>query len=79
MLGGTHDYNPQVIDRRLNVTETGGGSGYAYFRYTYAWNSLLERSIPVTLTTADGSLVFGNPDAYAPDIDRITIAPATVG
>jgi hypothetical protein len=33
----------------------------------------------VRLTTADGSLVFGNPAAYAPDIDKITIAPVTVG
>ncbi|EEP74967.1 hypothetical protein MCAG_05294 [Micromonospora sp. ATCC 39149] len=78
-LGGNHDYNPQVIDRRLNVTETGGGSAHAYFRYTYAWNSFLERTIPVRLSTADGPLVFGNPDAYAPDIDKISIAPVTLG
>ena len=80
-LGGSHPYNPQVIDRRLDVTETGGGAGtaHAYFRYTYAWNSFLERTIPVRLTTADGPLVFGNPDAYAPDIDKIIIAPATLG
>ena len=80
-LGGAHAYNPQVIDRRLEVTETGGqgGTAYGYFRYTYAWNSFLERTIPVTLTTADGPLVFGNPTAYAPDIDKITIAPAVVG
>jgi len=78
-LGGAHDYNPQVIDRRLEVTETGGGTAHAYFRYTYAWNSFLERTIPVRLTTDDGALVFGNPNAYAPDIDKITIAPATLG
>ena len=78
-LVGAHPYNPQVIDRRLEVTETGGASGYGYFRYTYAWNSFLERTIPITLTTAGGSLVFGNPNAYAPDIDKLTIAPAVVG
>ena len=78
-LAGAHPYNPQVVDRRLEVTETGGGSAYGYFRYTYAWNSFLERTIPITLTTAGGSLVFGNPTAYAPDIDKITIAPAVVG
>ena len=62
-LSGSHAYNPQVIDRRLEVTETGGAAGTAhgYFRYTYAWNSFLERTIPVRLTTAGGSLVFGNP------------------
>jgi hypothetical protein len=78
-LRGDHAYNPQVIDRRLDVTETGGGRAHGSFRYTYAWNSFLERTIQVTLTTAGGSLVFGNPDAYAPDIDRITIAPTTLG
>ena len=74
-----HPYNPQVVDRRLEVTETGGGSAHGYFRYTYAWNSFLERTIPITLTTAGGALVFGNPTAYAPDIDKITIAPAVLG
>jgi hypothetical protein len=78
-LGGRHDYNPQVVDRRLEVTETGGGSAYAYFRYTYAWNSFLERTIPITLTTSDAPLVFGNPEAYAPDIDKLVIAPAVLG
>jgi hypothetical protein len=80
-LSGAHAYNPQVVDRRLDVTETGGttSAGHAYFRYTYAWNSFLERTIPVTLSTSGGSLVFGNASAYAPDIDKITIAPVTVG
>lgn len=78
-LGGHHDYNPQVIDRRLEITETGGASAYGYFRYTYAWNSFLEKTVPITLTTSGGSLIFGNPQAYAPDVDRITIAPAVLG
>jgi hypothetical protein len=80
-LGGQHAYNPQVVDRRLEVKESGGAStaGHAYFRYTYAWNSFLERTIPVKLDTSGGSLVFGNASAFAPDIDRINIAPVTVG
>lgn len=80
-LSGAHDYNPQVVDRRLDVSETGStaSAGHAYFRYTYAWNSFLERTIPVTLRTSTGSLVFGNPTAFAPDIDKLTIAPVTVG
>ena len=78
-LSGRHDYNPQVVDRRLEVTEAGGGSAYAYFRYTYAWDSFLERTIPITLTTASAPLVFGNPGAYAPDIDKLVIAPLVAG
>lgn len=78
-LGGAHAYNPQVVDRRLEVNEAGGGAGHGYFRYTYTWDSFLERTIPVTLSTAGGALIFGNPTAYAPDIDKLTIAPVVVG
>ncbi len=61
------------------MTETGGTTSHAYFRYTYAWDSFLERTIAVQLKTAGGSLVFGNAAAYAPDVDRITIAPVVLG
>lgn len=80
-LSGRHDYNPQVVDRRLVVTEEGSPetSAEKYFRYTYSWDSFWERTIPITLTTADGALTFGNPTAYAPDVDKITIAPVLLG
>ncbi|HZW40723.1 MAG TPA: hypothetical protein VFE99_00355 [Agromyces sp.] len=80
-LSGRHDYNPQVVDRRLVVTEEGSPetSAAKYFRYTYSWDSFWERTIPITLTTADGALTFGNPTAYAPDVDKITIAPVLLG
>lgn len=79
-LSGRHDYNPQVVDRRLQVNESGSSaSAEAYFRYTYSWNSFWERTIPVELTTADGALVFGNASAYAPNLDYLVIAPVIVG
>ncbi|NQX35757.1 cell wall-binding repeat-containing protein [Herbiconiux sp. VKM Ac-2851] len=78
---GRHDYNPQVVDRRLTVTEAGSDepAAEAYFRYTYSWNSFWNRTIPVTLSTTDGTLSFGNAEAWAPNVDRVTIAPALVG
>jgi hypothetical protein len=78
---GAHAYNPQVVDRKLEVTETGGSgiAGSAYFRYTYSWNSFWERTIPVTLTTTSGSLKLGNPSAWAPNIDKVTVAPVVIG
>ncbi|WP_200938860.1 CBM35 domain-containing protein [Modestobacter sp. Leaf380] len=76
---GQHAYNPQVIDRRLQVTEAGTAVGEAYFRYTYAWNSFQNRTIPVTLTTSDAPLVFGNAGAFAPDVNAVTIAPTVLG
>jgi hypothetical protein len=79
-VGSPHPYNPQVVDRRLEVREVGGGTaGAAYFRYTHTWNSYSERTIPVTLTTSGGALRLLNPTAWAPNLDRVTIAPAVVG
>ncbi|BAJ74313.1 hypothetical protein MTES_1349 [Microbacterium testaceum StLB037] len=79
-VSGRHDYNPQVVDRRLQVSESGKGLvGEGYFRYTYSWNSFWEKTIPVTLTTSGGALVLGNDGPYAPDVDYVVIAPVRVG
>lgn len=79
-VSGRHDYNPQVVDRRLQVTEAGVGRvGEGYFRYTYAWNSFWERTIPVTLSTTNGAIVLGNDGPWAPDVDYVVIAPVRVG
>lgn len=76
---GQHDYNPQVVDRLLEVSEGGEQVGHAYFRYTYSWNSFSQRTIPVTLSTADQPLILGNASAWAPNIDRVVIAPRVIG
>lgn len=80
-LSGAHDYNPQVVDRRIDVSEkdVAGSAGHAYFRYTYSWSSFWERTIPVTLSTATAPIVLGNTTAFAPNIDRVTIAPVALG
>ncbi|MFD6135736.1 hypothetical protein, partial [Isoptericola sp. NPDC060257] len=78
-LSGKHDYNPQVVDRELQVTEGDAVAGATHFRYTFSWDSFWERTVPVTLATADRPLRFGNPDAFAPNIDAITIAPLVAG
>jgi hypothetical protein len=76
---GRHDYNPQVVDRRLEVQEGGEAVGHAYFRYTYSWDSFSQRTIPVTLSTADQPLRLGNASAWAPNLDRVVIAPRLIG
>ncbi|MFE5339945.1 hypothetical protein ACFQ80_06970 [Isoptericola sp. NPDC056578] len=78
-LSGKHDYNPQVVDRELQVSEGGAVAGATHFRYTFSWDSFWERTVPVALATADQPLRFGNPDAFAPNIDAITIAPLVTG
>lgn len=79
-LNGAHAYNPQVVDRRIDVREGVGGAivGSGYFRYTYSWDSVQQRTISVNLASS-AALVFGNASAWAPDIDRIVIAPVLVG
>lgn len=79
-LRGAHDYNPQVVDRKLEVVEADNGvAGSAYFRYTYSWDSFWERTIPVTFATADAPLRFGHSGHFAPNVDKITIAPVVIG
>ncbi|MCH7230582.1 hypothetical protein L0U85_06900 [Glycomyces sp. L485] len=78
-LSGSHDYNPQVVDRLLEIQEGSTQVGRAYFRYTYSWESFWQRSVPLTLSTANEPLRLGNPNSWAPDIDRIVIAPRLLG
>jgi hypothetical protein len=53
--------------------------GSAYFRYTHTWNSYWDHTVQVTLSTSDAALRLYNPDAWAPNLDKITIAPIVVG
>jgi hypothetical protein len=73
------NYNPQVVSRFLDVTEAGGGTTRAAFRHNYSWNSFWDKSIPLTLTTASGSLTLGNATAYAPNIDTVALAKFVAG
>ncbi|WP_228479320.1 OmpL47-type beta-barrel domain-containing protein [Microbacterium atlanticum] len=76
---GNHAYNPQVVDRRLDVLEGATQVGSGHFRYTYSWNSFWQRTIPVALTTADQPLKLANGSAYGPNVDRIVISPRVLG
>jgi len=80
-LGSEHPYNPQVVDRRLDVGEAGvdGVAGSAYFRYTHTWDSYWDHTVQVRLSTRGGALRLYNADGWAPNIDRIAVAPVVVG
>jgi hypothetical protein len=82
-LSTDHPYNPQVVDRGLQISEAGaeGYVGETHFRNNHHWDSFWERSVSVSLSTADGALSFGNdePGAWAPNIDAVTIAPVVAG
>ena len=73
------NYNPQVVSRFLDIAESGGSTTRGAFRYNYSWNSFWDKSIPLTLSTASGSLVMGNATAWAPNIDTVTLAKLVAG
>ncbi|MGN7861230.1 CBM35 domain-containing protein [Microbacterium sp. 22303] len=68
------NYNPQVISRFLDITETGGDVARAAFRHNYSWNSFWDKTVPLTLTTDAGALTLGNATAYGPNVDTVTLA-----
>ncbi|GAB3279444.1 carbohydrate-binding protein [Kineosporia babensis] len=78
-LKGDHQYNPQVVDRRAELQEGTRPIGHGYFRYTYDWNSFSQRSIAVTLKTANQPLRLTSSQGWAPNIDKVTVAPAVLG
>ncbi|MFP3464108.1 CBM35 domain-containing protein [Leifsonia sp. SIMBA_070] len=73
------NYNPQVISRFLDVSETGGATVRAAFRHNYSWDSFWDKTIPLTLTTTSGALTLGNATAYAPNLDTVTLAKFVAG
>ena len=78
-LSGDHDYNPQVVDRRLDAAEGGERVGHGYFRYTYSWDSFWQRTIPVTLSTAEDPVQLIAAKGAAPHIDRVVVSPLALG
>lgn len=73
------NYNPQVITRFLDISEAGGATTRAAMRHNYSWNSFWDKSVPLTLSTADGALTLGNSSAYAPNLDTVTLARLVAG
>ncbi len=72
---GTHDYNPQVVDRFLDVFEGDNAVGRAGFRYTYSWANFWDRALPVRLATADAPLRLVAPHGEPPVVRRVIVAP----
>ncbi|MFI6706371.1 CBM35 domain-containing protein [Nonomuraea sp. NPDC050478] len=69
-----HPYNTDVINRFLDITETGGTTTRGVFRHNYAWDNFWPQATPLTLTTERGAIVLGNADAYGPNVDRVELA-----
>ena len=72
------NYNENLIDRAATITTSGGTSETVYFRNTYSWSQFWTLDVTVHLNAGSNSITFANPSAYAPDFDKITVAPAAL-
>ena len=73
---GGHSYNSQVVDLSADIRVNDGSTQRVYFRNTFAWDNYQTRVVDVTLQTGRNGIRFfnGDPDEYAPRIDKIEIA-----
>jgi hypothetical protein len=74
-VAGKHDYNPQVVDLSLSVSEADTVVGSARLRYTYSWISFWQRTLPVTLKTGAASVKIFSGGDVGPYIDSVVFAP----
>jgi hypothetical protein len=75
---GTGNYNTNLVDRGLTVSTSAGTSETVYVRNTYGWDQFNTFELTVLLNAGTNTITFGNPTAYAPNIDKITVAAASV-
>ena len=72
------NYNANLIDRGFTVSTSAGPPLMAYARNTYSWNQFNTVMLTVQLAAGENTITFGNPLGGAPDIDKITVAPAAL-
>jgi hypothetical protein len=73
---GTGNYNTNLIDRSFTVTTSAGPTRTVYARNTYSWDQFDTVEATVRLNAGENTITFGNASAYAPNIDKITVAAA---
>lgn len=73
-----HPYNTDIVNRTMVVSEAGGTTTSARYRHNYTWDGFWPETTPLDLTTSGGALTFGNPSAWAPNVDWIQLAPLVV-
>lgn len=73
-VSGSGNYNTNVVSRATKIT-VNGTSQTVMFRNSYSWSNYWDLPVPVTLSAGTNTISFGNSSAYAPNIDRVTVAP----
>ena len=76
-VAGSGNYNTNVVSRAVRFSVNGGSAQTVMFRNTYSWSDYWGLPVPVTLTAGANTVGLANPTAYAPNVDRIDLAPVT--
>ena len=75
---GSGNYNVNLIDPGFTVTTSAGTRLTTNARNTYSWNQFNTVGLTVQLTAGENTIMFGNLVGRAPNIDKITVAPASL-
>ena len=73
------NYNTNLIDRAFTLTTSAGSSVTTYARNTYSWDQFNTVEVTARLDAGSNTITIGNPAYYAPNIDKIIVAPASSG
>jgi hypothetical protein len=75
---GGAGYNTNSINRYTDISVNGGASSRLFYRITGSWSTFRTTVIPVQLNAGSNTVKLSNAAAYAPDIDKLSVA-AVVG
>ena len=73
------NYNTNLIDRAFTLTTSAGSSVTTYARNTYSWDQFDTVEVTARLDAGSNTIMIGNPTYYAPNVDKIIVAPASSG
>lgn len=74
---GSGNYNSNLIDRGFTLSTSAGTSVMTYARNTYSWDQFDTIEVTVRLDAGANTITIGNPSYFAPNIDKIVVAPAS--
>jgi len=70
-------YNTNVNDRTFTVTTSAGSSVTTGAKNTYSWDQYDTVEATVQLNAGSNSITIGNSSIWAPNVDKIIVAPAS--
>ncbi|MFJ9901109.1 CBM35 domain-containing protein [Streptomyces sp. NPDC091280] len=73
-VSGSGNYNTNVVSRATDISVNGTATT-VMFRNNYSWSSWWDLPVPGTLKAGTNTITLSNSSAYAPNVDRLTVAP----